>query len=152
VLEADIIIHVRDIAHADSEAQKDDVLAVLDDLGITPERLESLIEVRNKLDLLPPEAAAAERERARHTDNAVALSALSGEGCEALLAVIDGRLARGRRVMEVSIDLSDGAAIAWLYRRGEVLSREDDEQSAHMKVGLDDADVARFEQQFGGEG
>ncbi|MEE8333184.1 MAG: GTPase HflX [Alphaproteobacteria bacterium] len=152
VLEADIIIHVRDIAHADSEAQKNDVLAVLDDLGVTPERLESMIEVRNKLDLLPPDAAAAERERARHTDNAVALSALSGEGCEALSAVIDGRLARGRRVMEVSIELSDGAAIAWLYRRGEVLSREDDEQSAHMKVGLDDADVARFEQQFGGEG
>jgi len=152
VLEADIIIHVRDISHPDSEPQKTDVLAVLDELGIAPERLDSMIEVRNKLDLLPPDAAAAERERAARGDDAVALSALSGEGCAALLSLIDRRLAEQRRVIDLSVELSDGAAIAWLYQRGEVLSREDDERRAHISVGLDDADAARFERQFGGGG
>ncbi len=151
VLEADIIIHVRDISHADSAPQKADVLAVLDELGIDPERLDSMIEVRNKLDLLPPDAAAAERERARRNGDAVVLSALGGEGCAALLGVIDRRLAEGRQVFDFSVELSDGAAIAWLYQRGEVLSREDDERRAHIRVGLDDADAARFEQQFGGD-
>jgi len=148
VLEADIIVHVRDIAHADTESQKADVLAVLEELGVDPDRLENMIEVRNKLDLLPPAAAAAERERACHAEAAVALSALSGEGCAALLSLIDRRLAEGRRVMDLSIELADGATIAWLYRRGEVLSREDDDRRAHIRVGLDEADAARFQQRF----
>jgi len=152
VLEADIIVHVRDIAHADTEAQKADVLTVLDELGVDPDRLAGMIEVRNKLDLLPPEAAAAERERARKTGAAVALSALDGEGCDELLALIDRRLAEGRRIMDLSVELADGAAIAWLYRRGEVLSREDDDHCAHIRVGLDEADAQRFRQQFGAQG
>jgi len=151
VLEADLIIHVRDIAHPDSEAQKTDVLAVLDELGVDQARLDGMIEVRNKLDLLAPEDGAKERERACRTNSATVVSALSGEGCDGLLTLIDRRLAEGRRVIDLSVDLADGEAIAWLYSRGEVLSREDDEARAHIRVGLDDADAARFNQRFGVE-
>jgi GTP-binding protein HflX len=148
VLEADIIVHVRDIAHPDTEAQRNDVLAVLADLGVDDAALSSMLEVRNKIDLLGPEAHASADLQACRNGDAVALSALTGEGEQALLDAIDVRLNAGRQVIELSIDLADGEAIAWLYRRGEVLSRRDDEQLAHMRVGLDSADAARFDHLF----
>jgi len=70
---------------------------------------------------------------------------LTGEGCPALLAVLDASLNSARRVVVIAVDVTDGAAIAWLYRHGEVLSRSDDEQKAHIQVSLDAADLARFE-------
>ena len=145
VLEADVIVHVRDVSHPDSLAQKDDVLSVLADLGVDSERRDGLVEAQNKIDLLDPEARNMYRNRAARTPGAVPISAMSGEGCEALLATIDDRLQAGRRIIEVSVELTDGAAIAWLYRNGEVLSRRDDEDCAHFRVGLDTADIARFE-------
>jgi GTP-binding protein HflX len=145
VLEADLILHVRDIAHPDTEAQKADVLGVLAELGLDEPRLAAMVEVRNKIDKLEPELRAQQINRAAREPNAVALSAVSGEGCDALLALIDSRMNARRRVLDVSVALSDGATIAWLYRKGEVLSRRDDEASAHLRVGLDAADAARFE-------
>jgi GTP-binding protein HflX len=145
VLEADLILHVRDIAHPDSEAQKADVLGVLAELGLEEQRLAAMVEVRNKIDKLEPELRAQQINRAAREPNAVALSAVSGEGCDTLLALIDSRMNARRRVLDVSVALSDGATIAWLYRKGEVLSRRDDEASAHLRVGLDAADAARFE-------
>ena len=62
--------------------------------------------------------------------------------------MIDGRLAADRRIVELTVALEDGAALAWLYRRGHVLSRVDDERNAHIRVGLDPADAARFAQRF----
>jgi len=148
VLEADLILHVRDIAHPDSAAQKEDVLSVLDGLGVEKDRMASMIEVRNKIDLLPAEARNAAVNQSGREENACALSAVTGEGCDALLAMIDARLNAERCVLDVAVDLTDGAAIAWLYSRGEVLSRSDDERFAHIRVGLDAADAARFEHQF----
>jgi GTP-binding protein HflX len=145
VLEADLILHVRDIAHPDSEAQKADVLGVLAELGLEEQRLAAMVEVRNKIDKLEPELRAQQINRAAREPNAVALSAVSGEGCDTLLALIDSRMNARRRVLDVSVALSDGATIAWLYRKGEVLSRRDDDASAHLRVGLDAADAARFE-------
>jgi len=144
VLEADVLVHVRDISHPDSDAQKDDVLAVLADLGVSTVRRTEMIEVLNKIDLLDRESREVCRNRAARDGNAVAMSAMTGEGADTLLALIDDRLQAGRRVLDVSVKLSDGAAIAWLYRNGEVLSRHDDERCAHFKVGLDEADIARF--------
>jgi GTP-binding protein HflX len=145
VLEADLIVHVRDIAHPDSEAQKSDVLGVLGELGLDEPRLAAMVEVRNKIDRLDPEARQVQVNRAAREPNTVALSAVSGEGCDALLELIDRRMNASRKVLDVSVALSDGATIAWLYRKGEVLSRRDDEQNAHLRVGLDAADAARFE-------
>ena len=144
VSEADIIIHVRDIAHAETRAQRDDVHAVLDELGLGDAVEEGLIEAHNKIDLLGPE----ERGRLGHNSNnganGVPLSAINGEGCDKLLARIDDLLAKSRQILDLTIDLSDGATIAWLYSHGEILERVDDQQSSHLRVGLNPADAARF--------
>jgi len=145
VAEADVIVHVRDIASPDSEAQKRDVEDVLADLGLEKARP---IEVLNKLDLLDaPSRAALENRIAREPDM-VAVSALTGGGCDGLLRKIDRRLAEGRHVVNLDVDLADGAALAWLYRHGEILDREDEGMEAHLVVALDVADEARFRSQF----
>jgi GTP-binding protein HflX len=149
VLAADFIIHVRDISHPDTEAQKDDVLAVLHDLGVNGARPAEIVEVANKIDRLSAPAREVVRNRAARQANAVALSAVTGEGCGELLSLIDAKLAASRRIVELAVDLADGAAIAWLYRHGEVVSRRDDEGTAHFEVGLADADLARFRARTG---
>jgi GTP-binding protein HflX len=149
VLEADLILHVRDIAHPDSDAQKSDVLSVLNELGTPENRLESMVEVRNKIDLLDAEALQNERNRAARDGNAVLLSAISGENCVSLLNDIDHWLSTSQVVVELSIDLADGEPIAWLYSHGDVLSREDDGKAAILRVSLNEADAARFTHRFG---
>ena len=139
VLDADLIIHVRDAAHPDSEAQCRDVEDVLGQLGIdTGEGI--LVEVHNKIDRLP----AGERAAAGRND-ATAVSALTGEGVDGLLDRLDAAFGSRRRILELEVDLADGARLAWLYRYGEVLSRRDEGLSAHIRVGLDPADLGRLE-------
>ncbi len=151
VIEADLLLHVRDMAHPDSAAQRRDVLDVLADLGIEDE--ERTIEVLNKLDQLDPQQRAMVANRsARDAGTTAPISALTGEGCAALLELIDERLARDRAIVELDVPLTDGATIAWLYRSGEVLSRSDDEQSAHVRVRLDPADLARVQRRLNGPG
>lgn len=145
VLEADVIVHVRDIAHPDTEAQRADVETVLRELGIGETVDQGLIEALNKIDLLSGEGAESLANRTDRNPRAVSLSAVTGAGQGDLLALLDKTLAAGRRLVAVDIPLDDGAAIAWLYRHGEVVSREDDETAAHMTVRLDPADAARFE-------
>jgi GTPase len=149
VLEADLILHVRDIAHPDSDAQKFDVLSVLKELGVEETRLEAMVEIRNKIDLLDAEALQNERHRAARDGKAILLSAVSGENCDGLLDGIDQWLSATQTVVELSIDLADGEAIAWLYSRGNVLSRENDGEAAILRVSLDAADTARFTHRFG---
>ena len=147
VLGADIIIHVRDISHPESDAQRRDVLDVLKQLGVeaegTPER--PVVEALNKIDLLDAEARQAEITSASRTGTTVALSAITGEGTEDLLALLDADLGRRRQALNVHVPLEDGKTIAWLYRRGEVLARRDDQQDAYFKVLLDEADTARLQ-------
>ncbi|WP_119422598.1 GTPase HflX [Desertibaculum subflavum] len=146
VLEADIILHVRDVSHPDAEAQAADVRDVLTELGIADGSERPLLEALNKIDRLPPEEAAELRNRARRDPDTVAISAITGEGLDDLLHRIDERLGRGRTVVDLDIDLADGATLAWLYRHGEVVSRRDDEAGvAHLKVGLEPSALARFE-------
>ncbi|MCC7049228.1 MAG: GTPase HflX [Alphaproteobacteria bacterium] len=150
VLGADIIVHVRDAAHPDSAAQRADVLKVLRELGLEAlldgnDKQRHLIEALNKIDLLDPAARSAlDAQRARD-GNAVALSAVTGEGCDDLLRALDACLAAQREVAEFDIPVDDGAAIAWLYQHGEVLERQDGEDTVHLRVGLDPADRQRFE-------
>ena len=150
VVEADIIVHVRDAAHADREAQKSDVLAVLRQLGFSQNIENSLIEVFNKADLLDP----AERETlanqvARSNTPAVLLSAATGEGCETLTAAIDTRITENYRVVEVKLPHEDGASLAWLYDHADVIERRDKENAVHLSVRIDEANWARFEQRRG---
>jgi GTP-binding protein HflX len=145
VVEADIIVHVRDISHLDSAAQAKDVEAVLGDLGIGENGSHPVIEALNKIDLLDEEERAIRLNQIERRNDAVAISAKTGEGCAALLEILDDSLNSARRIVVLDVDVADGAAIAWLYRHGQVLSRRDDEEKAHMEVSLDAADLARFE-------
>jgi GTP-binding protein HflX len=148
VLEADVIVHVRDIAHPDSDAQRDDVETVLGELGLRETVERGLLEAWNKLDLVPADERAALAQRVRGNRNRVLLSALTGEGCDLLTARLDQELSNRREILELEVDLADGRMLAWLYDRGEVLSRDDRDQTAHVTVALDPPDVARFRRRF----
>ncbi len=150
VVEADIIVHVRDAAHADREAQKTDVLAVLRELGFSQDVENSLIEVFNKSDLLEPaEEKALANQVARSNTPAVLLSAATGDGCETLTAAIDTRITENYLIVEIALPHDDGASLAWLYDHADVIERLDEEDAAHLKVRIDAADWARFEQRRG---
>ena len=148
VTEADIVVHVRDIAHPDSAAQAADVEAVLRDLGLGALVDNGLIEALNKIDLLAPEARAALSEQSARNALAVPVSALTGAGTGALTALLAERLAAGEAVAELAVPLADGAALAWLYDKGQVLERHDDESHAHLQVRLSPADRARYSSRF----
>ena len=143
VSEADIILHVRDVAHPDSAAQRVDVLAVLENL-VTDEVLDPAwqdrsIEVLNKADLLGGVAAVPERA------GCIPVSAVTGENLRVLLDAIDNRLASGMEAAEYDIPVADGARLAWLYQHGEVTARNDTDARVHVNVRLRPADRARFE-------
>jgi GTPase len=144
VTEADLVVHVRDVHHPESEAQRRDVHAVLEALGLGETVESGMIEVLNKIDLLDAEERAALLNQARLNHDVVPVSAVTGEGCEALVALFDRRFDADRAAIELEVPLSDGAAIAWLYRHGEVLDRRDDETRAHFAVRLSPADIGRF--------
>ena len=145
VTSADLVVHVRDMHHPESEAQREDVHVVLGELGLGETVENGLVEALNKIDLLPEEQKIVLRNKARRNVAAVPISATTGEGCNELLALIDNRLDAGRQTARLDVPLSDGAAIAWLYRHGEVVERDDDERHAHMTVRLSQADLGRFQ-------
>jgi GTP-binding protein HflX len=144
VTEADLVVHVRDAHHPDSEAQRTDVLAVLTDLGLDESAEDGMIEAMNKIDLLDPTARASLANQALRNSATVALSAATGEGCESLLELIDSRLETATRPVRLDIPLGDGETLAWVYRHGEVLGRRDDSGAAHLSVRLSEADIARL--------
>jgi GTP-binding protein HflX len=152
VLEADIILHVRDISHEDAEAQERDVDAVLRQLGIDPDSGARILEVWNKIDRFDPE----ERENLRNIAArrpaerpCFLVSAVSGEGIDELLTAIEDRLAATRTTLDLSIDASDGAGISWLHRNAEVLNKQLHDGRFDMTVRVDetmrDIVVSRFD-------
>ncbi len=141
VAEADVILHIRDIAHPDTLAQRADVLAVL--AGMAADGMlgadwpQHVIEVENKADLL--------EEANPPRDGAIRVSAISWAGIADLQAAIDRRLAAGMVEADYVIPPEDGARIAWLYEHGEVVRRRDEEAAVYLRVRLLPADRARFE-------
>lgn len=152
VIEADIILHVRDMSHEDSDAQLHDVEKVLGELGIeaTDRRL---IEVWNKIDRLNADGRArlqnlAERQPADRRPALV--SALGGEGLDSLIASIEARLGESRLTLHLSLDPADGAGLSWLYRHSEVLSKDmDDDGRLAVTVRADADKAARVRAKFG---
>ena len=144
VLEADLILHVRDIAHPDSEAQARDVEAVLAELGVDAGDDDLIVEVLNKIDLLDDVALLRTENGARRHPTRAAVSALTGAGIDELLRVVAARLGRERRVVEIDLDAGDGKSLAWLYSHAEVLSRDDRGGQVHLKVTLDPANLGRW--------
>ncbi len=144
VLEADLIVHVRDISHPDSDAQAKDVIDVLTSLGLAPGQRETpMITVFNKIDALDAEQL--EVVTAQAGDDAIPVSALTGVGLDRLQAAMDLALRAGARVHRLTLPLSDGRRIAWLHSHGEVVSQSSDEQSMTIDVRLSDTDKARFD-------
>jgi GTP-binding protein HflX len=152
VIEADLILHVRDVSHGDTEAQSRDVEAVLVDLGIAPED-SRVVELWNKID----QVGADERERLenlaarRPSDRRpVLVSAVTGEGIDHLIDAIEAKLAASRQIMELSLDAGDGAGASWLHRNAEVLSRQLDEDGhIAFTIRVDASKVGLVRAKFG---
>jgi GTP-binding protein HflX len=156
VIEADVILHVRDVSHEDAEAQLRDVENILNELGIDPrdeaQNKRTLIEVWNKVDRL--DASTRERltnvaRRRPPTNRPVLVSATTGEGLDALSAAIEAQLAAGREVIEIRLDPADGAGVSWLYRHTEVLNKAlDDDGRIAMTVRAEPDKAARLRAKF----
>ncbi|MBR3662539.1 MAG: GTPase HflX [Alphaproteobacteria bacterium] len=121
VLNADVILHVRDVSNQDNKIQRDDVLQVLHNLGLQEiEDAENYIEVYNKSDLLDKESFAYWQNKTSGSQNKVMVSALNGNGCENLLNLIKQKLSSGSENLKISLPVSDGALTAWIYRNSDV--------------------------------
>ncbi|PAX09594.1 GTPase HflX [Sphingomonas lenta] len=144
VVSADLLIHVRDIAHPDSEAQRADVEQVLEELGVgegTPR-----FEAWNKLDLLDAERRDELLAEAERRDDVVAISALTGEGVDGLMEQVATKLTAGHRRYRIELDAADGAGAAWLHAHGEVVEQTVEDSRAVYEVRLAPADYDRFMQ------
>lgn len=148
VLEAQVIVHVRDLSHLDTEAQKTDVETVMHELGVDDERIaESLIEVRNKTDLLSEDEQDIQANLAKRADHPVVLtSAVTGRGVDDFLTAVENQLSRAMETLEVSISPADGKTLSWLYAHGDVVARQDEDDAIHLTVKLEPANARRFEQ------
>ncbi len=147
VVSADLLIHVRDVAHPDSAAQKADVEGVLADIGVAEDTPR--IEAWNKLDLLEGDDREDMLVDAGHRDDVVTLSALTGEGIEALLQTISARLTEGHKRYTITLDTGDGAGAAWLHQHGEVLAQAVEGERAVYDVRLSPGDYDRFASRCG---
>jgi len=149
VIAADVILHVRDVSHEDSEAQSHDVEGVLRQLGIEPG--EQLIEVWNKIDRLDTPARGRLNNLAERAGRrAIPVSALTGEGVDRLLNEIEARIASTRIVLDQVLDGADGAGISWLHRNTEVLAKTvRDDGSVAMHVRVDRTKAATVRTRFG---
>ncbi|MDE2352348.1 MAG: GTPase HflX [Alphaproteobacteria bacterium] len=149
VLEADVIVHVRDGAHPESTAQKADVLAVLEELGIDTEGERTILEVLNKIDLMEPPARRGLLAGNAAPSGPVAISAATGEGVPALLARIEQALNAAQQELTLRLDPADGAGLAWAYAHTRVLARSDQPEHIELHVSADPQDIDRVRRHFG---
>jgi GTPase len=152
VIEADVILHVRDVSHGDTQAQARDVEEVLRALDIDPDDRQRLIEVWNKLDAVTPAGRTELENLAQRRDASgrpVLVSALTGEGLDRMAEAIEDRLAIRRVTLDLVLDPADGAGVSWLHRNTEVIAKamRDDGRFA-VKVRVDPAKVSSVEARF----
>ena len=143
VVSADLLIHVRDIAHPDSEAQRDDVEQVLAEIGVA--ETTPRFEAWNKIDLLEEERRADLLAEAAKRDDVMPVSAVTGEGVDALIDAVSAKLTAGHRRYTVTLDPADGAGAAWLHQHGEVLEQSMEGERAVYEVRMAPRDFERFE-------
>ncbi len=153
VLEAEVILHVRDAAHEETDLQKKDVEQVLVSLGITGESTAAnhrhVVDVLNKIDLLEDGAHDAAVNMAGRDSKTVAVSARSGEGMGALLALIDALIVNEERRVHFDVPTGEGEAIAWLHANAHIRHRADGEDgTVHLDLGLTPIVAGRFEKRF----
>ena len=150
VIEADVILHVRDMSHEEAEAQSQDVAKVLGELGIAPDD-HRLIEVWNKIDRLDADAKPRLANLAQRRGGPILVSAVTGEGLDRLTEAIEARLAQSRQTLRLSLDPADGAGLSWLYRHAEVLAKDMAEDGRlAVTVRADAEEAAQVRAKFGG--
>ena len=145
VQSADLIVHVRDISHPDREAQRDDVEDVLQSLGMAEEGAPPRLEAWNKVDLLSGEDRTRIFEEAKRREDVVPISAITGDGLDALRDRMAEKLHTGEEVHDVRLPAGQGERIAWLHARGEVLDQQIDHDEVHLSVRLSPENWARFQ-------
>ena len=147
VQSADLILHVRDISHADSDTQRTDVLSVLSDLDITKHKEQlGLIEILNKIDLLDDKCISS--MSFDNDQKTVKISAITGAGCTELLEMIDIILSKNERMHTFELSVSDGAAVAWLHNKGSVKSIKTTDNKATLEVVLSEENANKFCKKF----
>ncbi len=150
ITHADVIVHVIDISRKDYMAQKNDVIKILNDLGVEYESDDRIIEVYNKADLLDEDAYAEfSRQHKVSTIPMALISAYSGQGIDDLLEQVVEKTAKNRQDIIFKVDITDGKAMAWLYAHGDVLEREDGEEYVVLSLRLSAADQEKFQKEFG---
>ena len=145
VASADLLVHVRNMAHPDREAQSEDVEDVLASLGLTDESGPTRIEAWNKIDLVPADERDRLHEESKRRDDAVPVSAVTGEGLDALRNLMAEKLRSGEQVHQIRVPASAGEKIAWLHSRGEVLDQKLDHDEMELSVRLSPDNWARFQ-------
>ena len=142
---------MRDAAHDETEAQKKDVLKVLNELGVDDDGERPVVEVLNKIDLLEPEvrqrAACAQPGAARQ--RRLRVSALTGEGTDTLLALLDRITGETEAVFDIKLAPEDGAGLAWAYAHGRVAARKERASAIHLSVAIAPQDIDRFAARYG---
>jgi GTP-binding protein HflX len=152
VIEADVILHVRDVSHNETEAQANDVAKVLRELDIDPDDDVKLLEVWNKIDLVEGDRRTELLNIAERRDpRPLLVSAATGEGFDALIGAIEERVTSNRVVFDLVLDPADGSGVNWLYRHAEVMSRAVTEDGRiAVTVRIDRAKAANLQRRFGG--
>jgi GTP-binding protein HflX len=152
VISADIIVHVRDISHSETDAQRDDVLQILRDLGVLDDEDAAnqprMLEVWNKIDLLDAEKREDLSALVQRNDDLLMISAETGEGVDAFKAHLSALIAKGNLVRSVRLKASDGAALAWLHARGTINSQIVDEDLVTVEASLSRQLWGQFDKQF----
>lgn len=151
VIEADVLLHVRDVSHGETQAQAADVASVLRELDVDPEDSSRIIEVWNKADLLDSdehERLMAQSQRMPEDKRPALVSALTGDGIPELMRVIEDRISKGRPTYHVLLDPGEGQALNWLYENGEILGRDDRESTVAVRVRIAPEKEPRFLQRF----
>ncbi len=152
VISADIIVHVRDISHSESDAQRDDVLQILRDLGVLDDEDAAnqprMLEVWNKIDLLDAEKSEDMSALVQRNDDLLMISAQTGEGVDAFKIHLSALIAKGNLVRSVRLKASNGAALAWLHARGTINSQIVDEDLVNVEASLSRQLWGQFDKQF----
>ena len=143
VLEADLIIHVRDISHTETSEQKQEVLKVLQELGIENPEDDHFIEALNKIDLVP-----LSERNVESTSQALYISATTGEGVDVLLSEIEKKLTASYRTIDLTLSAQEGAELSWLYDHADVFVREDKEDEIHLRLRISPENWMRYTSQW----
>lgn len=146
---ADIILHVRDIARPDTDKQRQDVIDIMESLGVEADDDDRVIEVYNKIDLLAEDDQNDVLRKAKFDDSVVAVSALSGKGTETLITAIEDIMAEKRNVKSYTLNIADGEAMAWLHSHAHVIDKTTEDNELRFVVDIDPADEGRFQERYG---